>query len=580
MLMLVAALVAVIAVPACSGVDPDPDPEPTVKKLVVAHHYPMTWGAPWDPHTAGAGDSSAVVTAVWEGLLRADMDTGELTPCLATEWSYSTSGTPGVDWTAHYDFTIRENVPFHDGSIMTAADVKHSIERVLLTDPDLEWYHRTTARERIAYNLTGTEEWGIEILEGAGADGRDVVRVHLVEPWVGFPSLCATMLVIVPAGHTDWDTNPVGTGPFRIVSSPSTLVATMEAVEDHWRKTPNYDVLEYQVIPDPSTMYAALLAGEIDLVGLWEGPHVAGAKADPDITVVEFSNDRVGVLCFMDLYDSPDIIGDPYGWGWGAGGREDSPWQNVKVREAAVQAINKEAIVTAIPHMYGGTYGGYLQPFHVGYTARPVVPYDPDEAIKLLCEAHEDVTGEECPGCPNCDPGEWEGEWAPEDLPWWGWDWGDFLALPTVLSEVLIIIADWEAVGINMDTADIIDWDTALLQWALGMMRGVTFHHTSHHGGNTHPLSALEVRSVGIGAPERAFAGFGEGYLALAYAGTTGEIAAAAEALETLALDLYAAPPLLVVGGQHAHSEKIVNFVTWPGLQEYPQQLEYLQYAG
>src|SRR4030042_704579 len=172
-LVLTAALVAIIMVlPACTGT-----PTPTETKITMAFHYPMTWGSLWDPGTSGSGDSTAVLTSVWEGLLAHNEVTGELEPRLATAWSYTSGGTPGLDWWGYYDFTIRENVPFHNGDNMTAEDVKYSIQRVLETDPDLGWYWASTARDRISFNMTGTEEWDVEILPGAGEGGRGGVPV-------------------------------------------------------------------------------------------------------------------------------------------------------------------------------------------------------------------------------------------------------------------------------------------------------------------------------------------------------------------------------------------------------------------
>jgi len=561
----------------CEGEGEGETPEETT--ITMAFHYPLTWGSLWDPGTAGSGDTAAVVTAVWEGLLGHNNITGELEPRLATDWSYTTGGTPGTDWWGYYDFTIRQNIPFHNGDIMTAEDVKYSIQRVLETDPDLGWYWANTARDRISYNMTGTEEWDVDILPGAGEGGRDVVRVHMAQPWYSFEQHCSTMLVIVPEGYTDWDTDPVGTGPFELNAAESTAVKLrLEAVEDHWRYTPNYDVFEYQVLPNPETEYAALAAGIVDITMLWTGPHVEGAETDPSLTVVSYEGNAVGNLLFMDLYDSPDIIGDPLGWGWGTGGRNETPWQDERVREAAVLAVNKEAICTAMPQTYIEPYGGYLVDFQTGYTERTPASYDQAAAIALLGAVADDLS----------EP--WQ---ATSPFGWEDWDWGTFWSLDTVIDVSTMIVADWAAVGIDMGDIQPIDWGTGLMNWAIGALRGVTFHHTAANLGNTHPEASLESRCVGMGAVERAFAGFwfpspgpnpGDWptspsyYWPLAYADDEVEIAAAAEALEDDILELYGAPPIVLVGGNWAYGERIEDWTPIPGVSEWGIGVEFLKY--
>jgi ABC-type transport system substrate-binding protein len=574
-LVLTAALVAAIMVlPACTGT-----PTPTEKTITMGFHYPMTWGSLWDPGSAGSGDTSMVVTAVWEGLLGHNPDTGALEPRLATAWDYTSGGTPGTDWWGYYDFTIRENVPFHNGDIMTAEDVKYSIQRVLETDPDLGWYWANSARDRISFNMTGDGEWDIEILPGAGEGGRDVVRVHMAAPWYAFEQLCSTFLVIVPEGYTDWADNPVGTGPFKIDAAESTDTSVrMEAVEDHWRYTPNYDVFEYEVIPNADTKFAALLAGDVDITSIGSGAHIDAIEADPDLTLVDFYGNAVGNLLFMDLYDSPGIIGDPLGWGWGSGGRNATPWQDERVRQAAVLAIDKEAICTAIPETYIQPYGGYLVDFQTGYTERTPVAFDKDAAIALLGEVADslNVTWQATP------PYGWE-----------DWDWGTFWSLDTVIDVSTLIVSDWADVGIDMGDIQIIDWGTGLMQWAIGAMRGVTFHHTAQNQGSTNPESSLESRCIGVGAVERAFAGFWfplpgpsgtdwpalpSYYWPLAYANGETEIAAAAETLEDAILDLNGAPPILLVGGHWAYGPKINDWTPIPGFAEWATGAEYFDY--
>ena len=65
-----------------------------------------------------------VLQNVYETLTRYNDQTGEVEPCLATSWTHSDDGTV-------WDFTLREDVTFHDGTKMNANAVKKSIERTI-----------------------------------------------------------------------------------------------------------------------------------------------------------------------------------------------------------------------------------------------------------------------------------------------------------------------------------------------------------------------------------------------------------------------------------------------------------------
>src|SRR5579859_7128157 len=75
-----------------------------------------------DPHTA----PGAIVTHRWLGflfdqLVYPDVN-GKILPMLATDWKMD-----GTTW----KFTLRPNVKFHDGTVMTAKDAAYSLNRLL-----------------------------------------------------------------------------------------------------------------------------------------------------------------------------------------------------------------------------------------------------------------------------------------------------------------------------------------------------------------------------------------------------------------------------------------------------------------
>ncbi|MEW6046179.1 MAG: ABC transporter substrate-binding protein, partial [Bacillota bacterium] len=77
-----------------------------------------------DPHTATAFSSFAIFDLVYEGLLHQDPATLRLGPGLAQAWTVSPDGRV-------YTFTLRPGVKFHDGSALTAEDIKYTFDRIL-----------------------------------------------------------------------------------------------------------------------------------------------------------------------------------------------------------------------------------------------------------------------------------------------------------------------------------------------------------------------------------------------------------------------------------------------------------------
>src|SRR5690348_826207 len=74
-----------------------------------------------DPPYMLTSEDTALGFNVYETLTRLDPEQG-LVPVLATSWK---SNEKGTEWT----FTLRQGVKFHDGTVMTARDVKASLDR-------------------------------------------------------------------------------------------------------------------------------------------------------------------------------------------------------------------------------------------------------------------------------------------------------------------------------------------------------------------------------------------------------------------------------------------------------------------
>lgn len=206
----------------------------TVRFLMAENFW-----ADWKPYSSTALSQRRLERQIYDYLV--DFPTGDLSqpePSLATEWTQ-------VDDTT-WEFTLRDDVVFHDGQPLTAADVKASVELA------------SGFSGESAYALT----WAaaeVEVIDD------HTVRIKTEEPFA--PMLAELWWTpIVSAEWLEGDeatraSEPNGTGPFRLVED-STTVKTMAPNEDYWRDPPVIDTLIWEFVQDPQTRLNALLSGE------------------------------------------------------------------------------------------------------------------------------------------------------------------------------------------------------------------------------------------------------------------------------------------------------------------------------
>ncbi len=321
-------------------------------QVVYVSAYPAFYQRGGDPATHAAGNGPLIATTVFEGLV--DMGVRlETLPAVAKSWRIA------HDW-SYIEFELNEGIKFHNGDPLTAEDVKFSFETHMR--PELRQVLGVTYRARIK---------DIEVL------GPYKVRFNLKMPapdlikrfwWDGAIMPKKYREKVGDAGFAD---KPIGSGPFKWVDYKQDQYFTMEAVPNHHRKTPEFKTLKIMFVPDNSTRLAMLQSGEADIIQL-AGPHIPQIKADPKFKLVQVKHIIGVTLAYADL-PFPD---------------EKSPFQDIRVREAASLAIDRKGICDKI--LFGGAepYGEVISPYTMGWdsTVKPD-PYDPEKAKKLLAQA-------------------------------------------------------------------------------------------------------------------------------------------------------------------------------------------------
>ena len=304
-----------------------------------------------DPSVDTSPISLNVFQNVFSALTQIAAD-GSVEPELATEW---TSNADSTEWT----FSIREGVTFHDGTPLTAEDVVWTYEKIMADEG---------SPVRAYLSRVDTVE----------ATGEFEVTFTLSAPFAPWPRQL-TLVSILPSdtyqerGAEAFNTDPVGSGPFRIVSWAKDEAVTMEAFDDYWDGRPAIDRVIWRPVPSDSARAAGLLSGELDVVPLLPPALVERIDAADGVDVKTVASNRV-------LYIGFDTNTPPY--------------DDVNLRRAIDHAINRDAITERLLRGLGEPMGQIVAPVTFGYDpAIEPTPYDPDRARELLAESTYD--GEE-----------------------------------------------------------------------------------------------------------------------------------------------------------------------------------------
>jgi len=214
----------------------------------------------------------------------------------------------------------------------------------------------------------------------AAIETPDPQHVHfkLKKPWPDFLTFYSSASGagwIVPkkyveqVGDEGFKRAPIGAGPYKFVSFNPGVELVLEAFEGYGRKTPAVNRLVMKVIPDEATRLAALKRGEIDIAYsirselALELQHTHGLTLKPVVLQALFW------LYFPEQWDPK------------------SPWHDLRVRQAANLAIDRDGMSKALFLGYCKITNSII-PYTFEYYWQPPAPvYDPVKAKNLLADA-------------------------------------------------------------------------------------------------------------------------------------------------------------------------------------------------
>lgn len=308
---------------------------------------------PWTP--GAVIESNLINTILFDQLTRYSPEDLTPVPALATAW---TPDADGMAWT----FELRQGVLWSDGDPFDAADVAFTFNDVVL-NADLG------AQSASQFN----------VIERVDIVDDHTVRFVLKRPFSALPYYLASFAGIIPQHALGSAENPltvaefnkgipVTTGPFRVAEFVPGAYVRLEPNPNHWAGAPKLAGLVFRIIPDANTQVAQALAGQLDVVTRLSPNVIAEVERSGRLEVLRQSQN-------LFFFVAPN--------------HDDPRFADVRVKQALLMAIDRQAMIDAILSGYGRVASGPVAPMLGALFNGDVrqYPYDPEAAKALLDEA-------------------------------------------------------------------------------------------------------------------------------------------------------------------------------------------------
>ncbi len=245
---------------------------------------------------------------LYEELYFTNLYNGQTSPWLASSYSYNSDLT-------QLTFHLRPGVNWSDGQPLTSADVKFTFD-LMKQYPALDQ----------------TSVWAL--LKSVDAPDNSTVVFSLVHPQSTALFRIGNAVYIVPQhiwGNVSGDPakfandkNPVGTGPYKLVSYSTDLIK-YQVNPNYWGTKPQVQYVEVPSIKDNTTAITNMIQGKLDWMGTGWNPDYNSlyTSKDPQHNKTWFAASNT-VMLYLNL--------------------QKAPFNNLNVRKAINAAINRDQL--------------------------------------------------------------------------------------------------------------------------------------------------------------------------------------------------------------------------------------------
>lgn len=271
-----------------------------------------------------------------------------LAPTMTTEPSLSTGAEYRGGNTFRLD--VRRNVTFHDGTPLSARDLKETLEIAI--------------RLRSQYSFLAPES--IRIVDDSTLDLTPVItNMRLIE------QLAHPTYSVTSAGSDPYK-KPMCTGPFQFVEYVPGNHITVKRYGNYWGQKAQLERLTFRFIPDDNTRALALRAGEVDVIYDVNRAMVRSLRNEPGIKIVTSEPGSVLLMHIATSGTPPfTIMSDP------------------SVRRAVAMSIDRRLLTQQILEGLAAPVNSVNPPLMLGRHAELVrgIGYDPQSARRTLDSA-------------------------------------------------------------------------------------------------------------------------------------------------------------------------------------------------
>lgn len=294
-----------------------------------------------DPHNTTIIVATAIHNNIYNGILKVTYDGQQVkfVPDLAKEWEIISDRV--------HVFRFHQGVTFHDGTPFDASVVKWNLERVkdVKQAPIHAWKLKLLEKIEIlddhTVRLTFEKPYPFLRVAFTGSTGRagTIVSPKAVEQW-----------------GKDYGRHPVGTGPFKFVEWKEADFIRLERNPNYFemgedgKPLPYLDGVYIKFIIEPSTLVAALQAGEVDGINNAAPQFIAMLRKNPNLNVYTLVGGNWRTVTFNCAKE---------------------PFSDINLRRAVAYGINREEILKQVQFGEGIVAYGPISPPMTGF-------YDPE----------------------------------------------------------------------------------------------------------------------------------------------------------------------------------------------------------